>query len=334
MSHMAKKKALFICNSTDVIYSPQDQQEASDLLDIYAPTMTSQQVQKDPSVLEDMQILLTGWGAPRLDEAFLDAAPKLEAVFYGAGSVRYMLTDAFWHREVTLCSAWAANAIPVAEFAAAQVILGLKQAYHAANYYRSSRQFNYAGNGIYGTYDGKVGIISLGMIGRLVVEHLHHFNIKLLAYDPIISRTEADRLNVTLVDLDEIFRACHVVSLHAPLLDETRRMIRGRHLELMQPNTTFINTARGALVAEDEMIDVLGRRPDLHALLDVTYPEPPAGDSPLWELPNVLLTPHVAGSQGRECFRMGRYMIEELRRYLADQPLHWSLTRKQISHMA
>lgn len=332
-SLMAKKKALFISSRTNDIFSPQDQVEAAGLVDVYAPTMTAKQALADSSVLKDMQILLTGWGAPMLDEAFLDAAPNLEAVLYGAGSVRHIITDAFWRRNIVICSAWAANAIPVSEFTLAQILLGLKQTFQAAGYFHEHRN-GYPGQHVHGAYGGSVGIISLGMIGRRMVEHLNHFNVNLLAYDPIISKSEAKRLGVTLVDLDELFKSCQVVSLHAPLLEETRGMIRGEHLRLMQPNATFINTARGALVNEPEMIQVLQERPDLHAALDVTDPEPPAKDSPLWGLPNVFLTPHIAGSQGQECYRLGRYMLEDLRRYLAGQPLRWPLARNQVKQMA
>ena len=331
---MPKKKALFISARTDDIYSPQDQEEAAELVDIYGPTISAKEAKCKPDVLKGMQIMLTGWGAPVLDECFLNAAPNLEAVLYGAGSVRYMLTDAFWRRNIVICSAWAANALPVAEFSLAHILLGLKQNFQAVNFYHTQRKHGYPGKDVHGAYGGRVGIISLGMIGRKMVEHLTHFNVKLLAYDPVVGKSEADRLGVELVSLEDIFKTCQVVSLHAPLLDETRGMIRGEHFRMMQTNATFLNTARGGLVNEPQMIEVLKERPDLHAVLDVTDPEPPVKDSPLWDLPNVLLTPHIAGSQGHECFRMGRYMIEELRRYLAGQPLRWPLARKQVKRMA
>jgi phosphoglycerate dehydrogenase-like enzyme len=83
---------------------------------------------------------------------------------------------------------------------------------------------------------------------------------------------------------------------------------------------------------EPAVLEVLARRDDLQAVLDVTHPEPPGPDSPLYDLPNVLLTPHIAGSVGRECNRQGRYMVEELRRYLAGQPLHWEITPEVAAH--
>jgi phosphoglycerate dehydrogenase-like enzyme len=103
-------------------------------------------------------------------------------------------------------------------------------------------------------------------------------------------------------------------------------MITGDHFKMMKRNASFINTARGAVVRESEMIDALRERPDLFALLDVTYPEPPAADSPLYTLPNVIVTPHIAGSMGDECRRMGRYMVDELERWLAGEPFKHLVT--------
>jgi len=155
-----------------------------------------------------------------------------------------------------------------------------------------------------------------------------------IAYDPFVSAEDAAALGVTLCGLDEIFQRADVVSLHTPWLPETVGMITGAHLAAMQPGATFINTARGAVVREQEMIEVLQQRPDLLAVLDVTHPEPPVTGSPFYTLPNVILTPHIAGSMDNECRRMGRIVVEELQRYLKGEPLRWSISRQQAAIMA
>src|SRR5690606_39096429 len=99
----------------------------------------------------------------------------------------------------------------------------------------------------------------------------------------------------------------------------------------MKRGATFINTARGAVVNEEDLIAVFRERTDLQALLDVTYPEPPANDSPLYVLDNVLITPHIAGSIGPECRRMAAYMIEELKRFINNEPLKWGLTKQKAA---
>jgi len=125
-----------------------------------------------------------------------------------------------------------------------------------------------------------------------------------------------------------------VVSLHTPWLKETEKMITGEHFRMMKPDASFINTARGAVIDEPAMVEVLAEREDITAVLDVTYPEPPKPGSPLYTLPNVVLTPHIAGSMDRECQRMGQYAVDECRRFLAGEPLQWQITREKAALLA
>jgi phosphoglycerate dehydrogenase-like enzyme len=230
-----------------------------------------------------------------------------------------------------ITSAYAANAIPTAEFALAQILLSLKRAWYF------NRAIQRAGKyppreRVAGAYHSQVGLISLGMIGAYVAQLLQAFDVEVWAYTS--SAEKAARLGARQASLDEIFTQCDVVSLHTPWIPETVGMITGAHLASMRANATFINTARGAVVREDEMIAVLQQRPDLFALLDVTYPEPPVEGSPLYTLPNVVLTPHIAGSLDDECRRMGRYAIRELEHYLKGEPQEWEITREAAAKLA
>ncbi len=329
------KKALYILNpdALSKIYGPAEQEAASRLVDVYAPPQTAQSVLAQPDVLAPLQIILSGWGGPLLDEAFLTAAPHLEAVFYGAGSIRYMVTEAFWQRNISICSAWAVNAIPVVEYALSQILFCLKHGWRYA--LTIKREGHYPTKWpVPGAYHSTVGLISLGMVGRSVCQKLQQFDLNVIAYDPFVSVAQAAELGATLVSLDDVFRQADVVSLHTPLLDATRGMITGAHFRQMKPGATFINTARGAIVRESEMIEVLQERPDLFAVLDVTYPEPPQPESPLYTLPNVVVTPHIAGSMDAECRRMGQAMVDELGRHLRGEPLRWSVSRQQAEIMA
>lgn len=327
-------KGLYILpqGSFDKIYGPAEREDIAKLVDIYAPLQDADVVERQPGILKDAEVVFSGWGAPKLDAAFLKAAPQLKAFFYGAGSVRGFVTPALWARDIVLVSAWAANAVPVAEFTLSQILFCLKQGwYHALEIKRQGR---YVWKPVAGAYGSTVGIVALGMIGRLVCEKLKAFDVRVLAYDPYVKAEVARKLGVTLCALDDIFAQSDVVSLHAPWLKETEGLITGRHFELMKPGAAFINTARGAVIREPEMIAVLQKRPDLTAVLDVTHPEPPAPGSPLYSLPNVVLTPHIAGSKDRECYRMGRTVVEELRRYLKSEPLRWCVTRAKAETMA
>ena len=328
-------KGLYIlgAESYEKIYGPAEREDIARLVDIYAPPQTRQSVAENPEILRDAELIFSGWGAPVMDEQFLAAAPQLKAVFYGAGSIRYFVTDAFWERGVVVTSAYAANAIPVAEYTLATILFSLKRGWYYV--LTSKREGRWVPRvPMPGAYGSTVGIISLGMIGRRVCELLRPFDLHVLVYSGHPNPQTARELNIEYCPLDEIFRRADVVSLHTPWLKETEGMITGAHIASMKPGATFINTARGAVVRENEMIEVLQRRPDLYAVLDVTYPEPPVPDSPLYTLPNVVLTPHIAGSLDGECRRMGRYMVDELQRYLTGQPLRWQITREQAASLA
>jgi phosphoglycerate dehydrogenase-like enzyme len=131
------------------------------------------------------------------------------------------------------------------------------------------------------------------------------------------------------MSLEELFESSEVVSLHAPLLSETEGMVLGSHLASMKRNATLINTSRGAIVREAVMVETLEERPDLWAVLDVTHPEPPEPGSRLYDLPNVVLRPHIAGSLGSECRRMGRLVVDELRRYVAGESLEHEIPGRE-----
>lgn len=328
-------RGLFILNQDAYakIYGEDERKDIGELVEIYAPPLTAAAAREQLALLAEADVILSGWGMLRLDEEVLAAAPKLKAVFYGAGTIRYFTTDAFWERGIAVCSAYAGNAQPVMEFTVAQILLSLKRTWYFVRTVRELHGYPFKEN-VPGGYGTTVGLIGLGMIGRMVAKHLQQFDLHVLAYDPFASPADAQTLGVELCPLPELFRRSHVVSLHAPWLPETVGMITGELLASMQENATFINTARGALVREDEMIAVLSQRPDLQAVLDVTYPEPPPPGSPFYTLPNVVLTPHIAGSMAGECRRMGRMMVDELRRYCAGEPLQWRITREQAQIMA
>ena len=111
-------------------------------------------------------------------------------------------------------------------------------------------------------------------------------------------------------------------------------MLRASHFAKLPPNSTFINTGRGAQVAENELLEVLLARPDLLALLDVTDPEPPVEESPLYHLPNCILSPHIAGSNGNEVYRMSELILEEFKLYLKGEPTKYEVSLKMLETMA
>lgn len=322
---------LFVSPNSGLVYSQAAMARLRDVLDFVAPPQNADTYARLDAALRDrVEVLITTWGMPRMDEAFLACFPRLKIVFYGAGSVRHFVTAASWARGVRVVNSAASNAEPVAEFSYAQIVLALKGFWHDAPAMRRERRpvrMNPMRPGIAG---GCVGLLALGKVGRLVARHLQTFDVTVLAYDPYLTPQDAQDLAVQPAGLEEVFSRADVVSCHLPLLPETERLLRGVHFRLMKPNTTFMNTARGAVVAEDEMIAVLRERPDIQALLDVTHPEPPMPDSPLFDLPNVVLSPHTAGSYGAEFQRLGAAIADEVGRYVAGLPLQEEITEREI----
>ncbi|NTV36271.1 MAG: hydroxyacid dehydrogenase [Anaerolineaceae bacterium] len=305
----------------------------SRLIEIDDMAQTSNTIHQDPSLLNNIDILLTGWGCPTLTNDLLNHAPNLKAVFHGAGSIRPIVTDAFWDRNILISSAYQANDIPVAEFALAQILLSLK------GYWQHARRFKESGQWwehlpTAGVYGSTVGLVSLGMIGRMVAEHLKRFDVHVIAYDPFATQDLASQLNLKLCTLDEIFNQADVVSLHTPLTPETEGMITGKHIEMMRPGATLINTARGGIIRQDEMVAVMKKRLDLLALLDVTTPEPPLHNSVLLQLPNIVLSPHLAGANDVEAKRNGRLIVDEVNRFMNCEPLSYVVTCQQAAKMA
>ncbi|MDB5326095.1 MAG: glycerate dehydrogenase [Phycisphaerales bacterium] len=289
-------------------------------------------VRTNPSILTDVDVIFSGWGCPRIDQALLAAAPRLKAIFYGAGTIAFLQTPAMWERGIVVTSANATNGRPVAEHTVSTVLFSLKHGWRLMREMKQTKTI--ARTRIPGNYKSVVGLISMGVIARMAVELLRPFGMTILTYDPFLSDAAAADLGVQKVSLETLFAESDVVSLHAPELPATQGLVTGALLNSMKPGATFLNTARGSVVNEAELIETMRVRPDLQAVLDVTQKEPPAADSPLWTLDNVVLTPHIAGSQGRECQRLGQTMLEELDRYLAGQPLLYQVRPQDLEKSA
>jgi phosphoglycerate dehydrogenase-like enzyme len=282
--------------------------------------------------LRDIEVIFSTWGMPSLTEAHIDGMPRLRAIFYAAGSVQ-AFAEPVLKRGIVVCSAWRANAVPVAEFTLAQVLLAGKGYFANRRAYRKPSDHWSSPRGP-GIFDLNVSLLGAGAIGRLVIDHLKRFEINVRVFDPFLSDDQARTLGVTQVSFEDAFRTGMVVSNHLANVPATLGMLRGAHFDSMPTGATFINTGRGATVDEPEMIDVLMRRPDLTALLDVTHPEPPADGSPLYTLPNVQLTGHIAGSVKNECVRMADYMIEEYDRFERGEALKHAVTLEMLPTMA
>jgi phosphoglycerate dehydrogenase-like enzyme len=273
------------------------------------------------------EILLSGWGCPPVTAEVLRGAPRLRAIVHAAGGVKGHVTDACWERGILVSTAAEANAVPVAEYTLAMILLAGKAVPRIAREYERRREamdlvaeFPGVGN-----YRRTIGIVGASRIGRRVVELLQPFDLDVLVSDPYLPDA---------LDLDELVARSDIVSVHAPALPSTRHLFDARRLALLRDGATLINTSRGSLVDHDALVAEL-RTGRIDAVLDVTDPhEPLPPGSPLYDLPNVVLTPHVAGALGNELHRLGDSAVAEIERYARGRPFAHPVTAADLARIA
>ncbi|MGW7101015.1 hydroxyacid dehydrogenase [Streptomyces sp. NPDC054838] len=292
----------------------------------------------DPALgrrLAETEVLFTSWGCPPLDARALERMPRLRAVVHAAGSVKHHVTPACWDRGLLVSSAAAANAVPVAEYTLAAILFSNKRVLDSAHAYRSARgPMDLLGRyPAVGNYRRTVGLIGASLIGRRVLELLRPFDLRVLVHDPYADPAEITALGGEACALGQLLRRSDVVSLHAPALPRTRHLLDAARLALMPDGATLINTARGSLVDTGALTEELvsGR---LHAVLDHTEPEVLPPGSPLFDLPNVLLTPHVAGSLGGELDRLATTAVGELERYAHGLAFRYPVDPARLAYSA
>ncbi|MFH8447864.1 hydroxyacid dehydrogenase [Streptomyces fungicidicus] len=287
------------------------------------------------TVLADVDLLVTGWGCPPLDADVLRAAPRLRAVVHTAGSVRGHVTDACWERGIEVSSAAAANAVPVAEYTLAMILLTGKRVLETARDYRASRTRPdwLSTPRTVGNHRRVVGVLSASLIGRRVIELLRPHDVEVLLHDPFVDEAGAAELGVRSVGLAELFRRSDTVSVHTPLLPATRGLVGRELIDTMRPDAVLINTARGAVLDQDALADaaLAGR---IRAVLDVTDPEVLPPGHPLWQCDNVLLTPHLAGSQGNEWRRLAGLALSEIARWASGEGFLHPVRRERLAFLA
>lgn len=320
----------------DRVYDRAVSDRLTQLFDFYPGVYTKADILA--GAIPEAQVLFSTWGMPVLTEEELAAClPRLEAVFYGAGSVQGFARPLL-HRGVAVFSAWQANSVPVIEYTTAQIILANKGFFQSARLCSDKADARAAAQAYFGhfrgNYDTPVGLIGLGAIGAGVARRLRDYRLTVYAYDPYCSPEKAEALGVRLESLPFLFSRCLTVSNHVANIPATRGMLTYQLFSLMQPYATFINTGRGAQVVEADLVRALREEPGRTAVLDVTDPEPSPEGHPFYGMDNVILTPHIAGSAGAECYRMGAYMLEEAERYLAGATLRYQVTEKMLESMA
>lgn len=328
-------KSIFLCNkknSVEKVYAD----SFDKLPDVERKVYTSAEVIDEPEKFADVEFIFSTWGMPSMSEEEIKKCfPSLKCVFYAAGSVQAFARP-FLACGVKVFSAWAANAVPVVEYTLAQIILANKGFFaHSREMKKGNREAGKVMKSAYpGNYGENVGIIGVGMIGSQVAERLKNYKLNVLAFDPFLSDERAEKLGIKKASLNEIFSTCRVITNHMANNEQTKGMLDYKYFSKMLPYSTFINTGRGAQIVEPDLVRVLEERPDVTAILDVTFPEPPAEGHAFYSLPNCFLTPHIAGSLMNETHRMAEYIIEEYERYINGEPCRYEVSFKMLETMA
>ncbi len=312
------KKAIFLTSSQydiDRVYENKIRAELQSRYDFYETVIDKSNIEKHSEAARNAEYIFSTWGMEHFTESEIKKFfPNVKCLFYAAGSVQHFAAE-FLNCDIRVFSAWKANAVPVAEYTHAQIMLALKGFYRAVTETKNNygEMQKYAEN-CGGAYNAKIGIIGVGCIGRMVCEKLKANNVEVYYYDPFLPEKAAKELNIHPASLKEIFSECNVISNHLANKDELTGIISAELLNMMKPYCVFINTGRGRQVDEEGLVKAMKKDKSRCAVLDVLIDEPLNPDLPIANCSNIFITPHIAGSIGREVVRMAEYMSDEAKR--------------------
>ena len=283
--------------------------------------------------IKNADILVTGWGTPRLTADILAAAKQLKLIAYAAGSVSF-IDIAAWKRGITVTNVMPIMAMGVAEFTVTCILSGLRRfdallnpAKFDANPFFSVPKVGFMLRG------KTVGMVGLGIIGRQTLDLLRPFGCNFQVYDPFINEQAIRALGATKVDLESLMSTSDIVSLHAPGTKKTEHIINEPMLRRLKPGAILVNTARGILIDNDALVAV-AKEGKIGVYLDVTRPERLPDDHPLRHMNNVVITPHIAGPTVEGWPMMGDACVDEVERYIKGEPVKYPVLEHQYENQS
>ncbi len=259
-------------------------------------------------------------GLDQINRQALQTADSLKIIArYGVGIDKVDLQAAN-EKGIIVTNTPGANSASVAELALGMILMLARQIPFATGAIKQGEWPRLPGL----TLENKtIGIIGLGAIGKQLAKRLTGFNCRLLANDPFADEAFAKKYDVVLVDLPYLVAHSDFISLHVPVLDETRDMVNKAFIDEMKPGSFIINTSRGELVDEKALLVGLRSGQIRGAGLDAFSKEPPDIDNPLLSLPQVICTPHLGAQTDGATNNMGRMALDECLRVLkGEKPLY------------
>ena len=255
--------------------------------------------------------------ATTIDAEALEHAPKLRVVARAGVGLDNVDVEAATRAGVMVVNAPTSNIVSAAEHAVALLLASARNVPQAMASLKSGQWKRSAFTGVE-LQDKVAGILGLGKIGVLVAQRLAAFGMTVIAYDPYVAAARAAQLGVRLVSLDELLAESDFISVHLPKSAETVGLIADRQLRMVKPTVRIINAARGGLVDEDALARALAEGRVAGAALDVYATEPPA-ESPLLQMPNIVVTPHLGASTSEAQEKAGTQVARSVRLALAGE---------------
>lgn len=315
------------------LFSPLTMKALGQLGEVILNPTNGTDIETITNVISGCDVAITSWGVPQLSEQVLNCAPALQLVAHAAGSVKGIVSDELFQRGIRVVSSARVLSRGVSETALGLTICACKNVFafnesiHAGawvtDYSVISEMFGLT-----------IGVVGCGFAGAHYITLLQPFGVEVLAYDPMLGAQQIAEMGARKVDLPTLFSASDVVSLHAPSIDETYHMVDEQMLALMKDHAVLINTARGSLINEAALAKVMLQGKLKYACLDVTDPEPPEADCPLRQIPNCILTPHLAGLANNGKLKIGAHVTEEIERFIHGERLRTEVTQDMLANIA
>jgi len=329
------KKIVSLLNkeATDRIFSQESLRKLSQMGELVVnEDSVNPDARRTKELIKGANVVITSWGSPNLNADILSAAPNLELVIHAAGSVKGIVSQELWEKGIRVTGSAPVLGMGVAETTLGLTIISLKYIWQLSENLKKGG-WSEDKNKIREIYDVTIGVISAGFVGAHYIKLLQNFDVEVLLYDPFVSEEKAKEMGARKVELEELLKTSDVVSIHAPSIPETNKMINKETLKLMKDDAIIINTARGTIIDEADLLEEL-QKGRLFACLDVTDPEPPAKDHPFRKLPNVIMTPHLAGLANTGLKRIGKFVNSELNKYLNNESMVGEVKSDKLKTMA
>lgn len=338
---MGKPRILYLPTSghTEKVFKPEVFARFQDRFDVTLnetdSNYTSDQVSERIAGFDGV---VTGWGSPPITEKVMQHANALRIIAHSAGSVKRLVGEVvdtyIAPRQICVFSANEAIAYNVAEYTLGALIMTCRRWVDFVLHTRSGKwsrdEVASDGQSLRGSV---VGIISASKVGREVIKLLKPFSVTTLIHDPYLSDWEAGNLGVEKVSLNDLFGRSNIVTVHAPSIRETDKIIGGEQLKLLRDGATLINTSRGSVIDHEALL-AEARTGRILVTLDVTTPEPLPADSPFRQLPNVFVTPHISGTGAYGYAKIGEMTLAALEAFFADEPVVGAVDFDRFSLLA